>query len=279
MGVENIYKVFKNKYPFQKGNRPHFIISVALALWIFVFLWFPEPFELSRFDFYKKLEVIPFYGFFGGFSYYLALYPQRYLYQKYESWNLGFEIIFLATALLIASGFMYVVYYFGIEHYRYAYSYLKYARLIYIPSLIIILPFIIISRILSALIKGKKDAEKDEAKKAEVVIRGSGKYELLKLKKQNIIYVKSDNIYVDIFYEENNEVIQQSLRIKISEIELILPELFKNHRSYLINPKYFRRLRRDNDKVSIELKYNLIVPVSRAKKESVLKQVPFSNKS
>lgn len=275
---ERIYKICNRKYPFQKRNRAHYLIALLLALWIFVFLWFPEPFELYRVGFKKKMQVIPQYSFFGGISYYLAQILQNFLFKKYNSWTLIFEATFLITALLLASVFMYTIYYFGINHYTVAYSYFKYIRLIYIPSLVIILPFIIISRVLSAYLNANDKSKVGFRENADVVIQGSGKFELLKLSKKNIIYIKSDNIYIDIFYEEKNEVNSQSIRLKLSEVEILLPELLKTHRSYLVNKNFFRSLKREDDKVFLELKYNLIVPVSRGKKENVLKHMPSATK-
>lgn len=269
--LSTINLIFKNKYPFEKKKRKHYAIAFSLTLWVFVFLWFTEPFELYRFGLNKKIQVIPLYGIFSGLSYCLAMLLQNHLYKKYNHWTVLFETIFLVLALIIASIFMYTIYYFGIDHYNKAYSYFKYVRLIFTPSLVIILPFIIISRRLIVIWSKNNNQEN-----SHIIIKGSGKYEVLQVRREQIIYVKSDNVYVDIFFEEENKIKSQSIRIKLSEIELQLPELIKTHRSYVVNSDFFRGYKKENDKFFVELKYDLMIPVSRAKKENVLKILPLT---
>ncbi len=273
---EIIYKLVRCKFPFQERSGRHYLIALLLGIWVFTFLWFTEPFELSDFDFKKKIRVIPLYGLFSSLSYALAMVLQNYLFRKYRRWTLVFEAVFMFLALSLSSVFMYIIYRFGIKNYNLDYSYFQYLTIIYLPSLLIVIPFISVARYLAVIIKGEEMEDKNVMLSADVVIQGSGKFEVLKLKREDIVYIKSDNIYVDIFYEENKELNSRSIRIKLSEVEGLLPELVKTHRSYLINSSFFRSLKKEDDKIFLELKHNLTIPVSRGRKEYVLKKLPFA---
>ena len=73
-------KILNNKYPFDPSIKHHIIIALGLAIWIFVFLFFTEPFDVNELTNSDKLLYLSGYGLLGGL-YTLVLYPNVRQYQ------------------------------------------------------------------------------------------------------------------------------------------------------------------------------------------------------
>jgi len=61
------------KYPFDSSIKHHFIIAFGLAIWIFLFLYFTEPLDVSELTNSEQLIYLPLYGLLGAFCYVLFL--------------------------------------------------------------------------------------------------------------------------------------------------------------------------------------------------------------
>ena len=76
----NILKLLNKKYPFDPSIKHHLIIALGLAIWIFMFLYFTEPLDVSEFQKSEKLIYLPLYGLLGAFCYLVFLPIQNYIY-------------------------------------------------------------------------------------------------------------------------------------------------------------------------------------------------------
>ncbi len=269
--------ILNKEYPLQKDKKYHVWLTFALSIWIFVFLWFPEPFELDDLSVQKKLAVIPFYGLFGGLSYVIALSYQIVVFKKHEKWTISNEIICLFFALSVASFFMYCVYYSGIENKALAYSYVNYTLKIYLPSLIIIAPFIGFGRLLIAKWFAVNN-NNDTLNSDKIIIKGKGKQDFIRLKNTNLVYIMSSDNYVKIYYVENQEMKSKLIRGSLFEIEKQFPWLLKTHRSYIINPNHFKHFTKQNNTVTICLSFGIEIPVSRSMYSIIKQKLPFTTK-
>jgi len=248
--------------------KSHLALSLGLGVWIFIFLFFIEPFELGRFSLSLKLFLISVYCIIEAVSYIIPLQYQKIVIKQQDNWYYKNEFIFILLLVLVGFIFNYSFYWIAVPHQTKAYSIPLFIELIYGPAILIVLPFVGISRVLIS--QKREEVIKEKEIPEKVTIQGEGKNEFTKLKLVQLVYVKSADNYVEVYYVEENTLHQKVLRGKISKIHKDFPELIKTHRSYLINPYHFKEFKTESDKFYSLLDYGVKVPVSRTFKKAVI---------
>lgn len=247
------------KYPFDASLKHHFLVGLALAIWIFIFLYFTEPLDVNEFGDREKLIYLPFYGLIGALCYIIILPLQNFLYKRSEKqWSLKNEIIFNLAFIIFAfvlarSYYIYVIVYGESNPYTLWY----YTTGIFIPAIVTILPIVLIGR--WALGKYKNKRLED----AKIEIQGEGNYESLRLLFNDLICVQSSDNYVEVSFLDNNTLKKQLIRNKLSVIESNFPELIRTHRSFLMNPYHFQSWKTENGKLGIVVSNAIFIPISK----------------
>jgi DNA-binding LytR/AlgR family response regulator len=262
--------------PVRLRLKGHFVLAICLVVWVFAFLWFSEPFEIWRFALKQKVILLSIYSTFCGLSYCFALSYQIYRLKNYGIWRWLDEVTFLLIAVLIAFIFMYTTYYYGVNHYRQAYSIPKYFRLIFLPATLIFLPFVIVGRFIIGRNQLKKMFKNNQQN--ELIIHGKGRLEYLKVNPDQILYMKSSDNYMEVFYLEGPNLKRKTLRQNLNNLELRTPNFLRTHRSFLVNIKQVKECFFRNKNLVLVLKGDIEVPVSRSMKDEVLKQLPLTTK-
>lgn len=254
-----------NKYPFDPSIKHHIIIALGLAIWIFVFLFFTEPFDVNVFTDSEKLIFLPLYGLLGAFCYLLFLPIQSLLFKKNDkNWFVKTEILFFLIFIIIGIIATRLFYLFVIvpgEKFPHDLSYQL--KTVILPVFATILPIIIFGRFAF----GKYRNKKTEAQKIE--IKGEGNYEGLRLLLNDVICIQSSDNYVEVFYQSGNDVKKSLIRNKLSVVADDFPELLRTHRSYIINPYHFLQWKTENSKLFVVLFRHIEVPVSRTYQNDV----------
>lgn len=251
------------KYPFDPSIKHHFVIAFALAIWIFIFLFFTEPLDVNQFSDTEKLIYLPLYGLLGAFCYVLFLPIQQIIYKKNNfNWfvktEITFFLIFITTSIFVSRMFyLYVI----VPGEPYPYTLLYHLKAILIPALLTILPIIILGRYGFGKYKNKKT----EIQKIE--IKGEGNYEGLRLHLNDLICIKSSDNYIEVFYLNGKDVKKNLIRNKLSSVSDDFPELLRTHRSFLINPYHFLQWKTEKGKLFIELTNSIFTPVSNTYKD------------
>ncbi|MFY0591084.1 LytTR family DNA-binding domain-containing protein [Roseivirga sp.] len=248
-----------SKYPFDPSIKHHFIVALGLAVWVFVFLFFTEPLDVSEFDTQEKLIYMPLYGVFTSICYLITLPFQAWLYRKKnQKWTLGSEL--LQFFFLVVLGFFVtrsVYFYIVMEQHPNAYTIDYFAMAIYLPGILTIFPIIAIGRWSFGKYKDKKLEDQ------KIEIQGAGNYESFKLLLNDLVCIQSSDNYVEITYKEDGEIKKQLIRNKLAEVENSRPELIRAHRSFLINPYHFKQWKTGNRKIFAVLSSDIEVPVSK----------------
>ncbi|WP_178985286.1 LytTR family DNA-binding domain-containing protein [Winogradskyella helgolandensis] len=253
------------KYPFDPLIKHHVIISLLLAIWVFVFLYFTEPLDVNQLSTNEKLIYLPGYGLVAGFCYLLFLPFQTYLYQRLKKqWMVLSELVFILTfsivSILIARCYyLYIV--VANEPNPYTLGYMLTAILL--PAVATILPIILIGRFSF----GKYYEKQLDDQKIE--IKGEGNYEGLRLQLNDLICVQSSDNYIEVFYLSGPSLKKTLIRNKLSVISDEFPKLLRAHRSYLINPFHFQRWKTENGKLFVILNHHVEVPISKTYKDHI----------
>jgi DNA-binding LytR/AlgR family response regulator len=255
----------KRLFPFDPLLKNHLLISLLLAIWVFVFLYFTEPLDVNEFSERQKLIYLPGYGLLAGLCYLLFLPIQNYLYKKeQENWSLRSEIIFLLSFSMLSialarSYYLYVI--MADEPNPHTFWYMF--KAILLPAIATILPIIVIGRFAF----GKYHEKRIEDQKIE--IKGEGNYEGLRLQLNEVISIQSSDNYIEVFYISTHTLKKTLIRNTLSSIAEDFPELIRAHRSYVINPFHFQQWKTDNGKLSILLNYDVEVPISKTYQKAV----------
>jgi hypothetical protein len=248
----------KKKFPLHKNLKNHLWIALTLSIWVFVFLFFTEPFDIHKFTEIEKITLLPIYGVIQGISYAIPLWYQYKHGVKENSWSYKNELIFILLMIIIGFGINFLFYKNFVAYNKLGtYNYYHYLKWIYVPALAIILPFVLIGR----YIVGKSSENKSLSDK--ITIKGKGKYDFITLIKNELVFVQSSDNYIEVNFIENNTLQKKIIRETISNLEQSFPFLLKTHRSFLINPIHFKEFKTKNKKLFINVGYSKYIPVSR----------------
>jgi hypothetical protein len=261
----NILKLLNKKYPFDPSIKHHLIIALGLAIWIFMFLYFTEPLDVSEFQKSEKLIYLPLYGLLGAFCYLVFLPIQNYIYIKNnQNWFVKSELLFFLIFILVSIFSARIFYLYVIvlgEQYPYTFWY--HLKTVLIPAFSTILPIIIFGRFAFGKYKNKQT----EARKIE--IKGEGNYEGLRLFLNDLICIQSSDNYVEVFYLSGTKLKKSLIRNKLYALADEFPQLLRIHRAHIINPFHFSQWKTTNSKLFVLLSHHIEVPVSRTYQKDV----------
>lgn len=255
----------KKSYPFDPSLKHHLLIALGLVVWVFVFLYFTKPLDVTEFGPREQLIYLPLYGVFASLCYLASLPFQYWLYKRQEQqWSVGSELgqfLFLFAFAFVVVRVVY--FYIVMDSNPYSYTILYFFTNIYLPAVLTIFPMVAIGRWSFGKYKEKKLEEQ------KIEIKGTGNYESLRLALNDLICIQSSDNYVEVTYKEGGEIKKQLIRNKLTAVEVARPELIRAHRSYLINPQHFKQWRTGNRKVNVVLTSDMEVPVSKTYQEAV----------
>ncbi|MCE7992971.1 MAG: LytTR family transcriptional regulator [Roseivirga sp.] len=255
----------KKSYPFDPSLRHHLLIAGGLVIWVFVFLYFTKPLDVTELGPREQLIYLPVYGLFASLCYLATLPFQYWLYRRNaQKWSVGAELgqflfLFVFAFIVVRLVYFYIV----MESHPNSYTILYFATNIYLPAVLTIFPIVGIGRWSFGKYKEKKLEEQ------KIEIKGVGNYESLRLAFNDLICIQSADNYVEVTYREREEIKKQLIRNKLTAVEESLKDLVRAHRSYLINPHHFKQWSTGNRKVNVVLTSDLEVPVSKTYQEAI----------
>ena len=95
-------------------------------------------------------------------------------------------------------------------------------------------------------------------------LKGSNKNERLSLNKEQLLYIKASENYVEIVYDESGTIRQKVFRNTLNSVHQQVPFLLKCHRSYLVNPIKVESIKGNSQKAVLSLKnIDIKIPVSK----------------
>jgi len=211
-----------------KHFKYHLLIGLVLGLWIYLFLVLIGPFDVVTVSLKNRLKMMPGYGVIFTAFYILFVFIQQYIEKLLPVGS--FRLEFILVVFIGCTTFFPVYFYYKSSYILGEYSLSVFLFQLYLPILSLVLPFLLLLRWF--VVKSTKNQENFK-------ILGKGKYDQIKLKLSDLIYVKGADNYVEVHYLENQSLKQKLIRCTIKEIKKEVPELIQTHRSYLMNPTHF----------------------------------------
>lgn len=270
--------MFLNKsFPYSTSYRLHVIIGISIGIFVLFILFFLEPFNSGNTDFSFRTIYFIAYGIITFVTYFILHLFSILYYKSTGIWKLFEEIIFclffIVTSIIVAFFYTEIVINkkperLNLDHFLgwFEAIFLGFGILIFITTILI--------RKRYSGTNLKNNLENLEKKKSSIAknitITGSLKNESFLVDQTNLVYVKSENNYVRIFYFDENLVKEKLLRSTLTNIKKQLPSFIKIHRSYIVNPNFIISLKGSKQNAKLYLKkIENSIPVSQSYFERV----------
>ena len=225
------------------------IIAILLMIWSFVFAFFIKPFEHGTMDVERWLEVATGFSFIAFVSYFIISWGQKIAFQRLGVWNIYLElfiyILFYTIYTLIS------FYYYKSSIIQGFYNFQEFFSKIIFNIILIFTPIIAFARHYALkLIPNNEE---------KIIVRGANKFDVLKLKKSELVCISNAHNYVSIYHLENKILKSKLIRSSLKKIQSDHNFLIKIHRSHLINPDHFRSWKDSNTIILTQIE----LPVSK----------------
>ena len=262
------------RFPFSSSYKIHILVGLILGFLLGFILIVLQPFNINNFNHnYGEVLLIGF-GFVKFINYMLAHFTENYYYRKKRNWTWWNEINFhfISSVSGTILGYIYLDAVFQQQPITF-FSFLLFFFYLVLP----ILPLVIFPQIVLRYLLIKNSTKHAEQKKKEIenqtfdeiILKGENATDVLNIKKDNLLYVKSVGNYVMIYYKDS-QLKSKMLRATLSEILTQAHHLIQPHRSYLVNPNKPFKVKGNSQKAALVL--SLIedaIPISRASFKTV----------
>lgn len=263
------------KMPLRRaGRREFYIVAVFLGLAVFLVLAIFQPFGTYNFEHALKYALLAGYGLVIALSSMLAweLAPHvRGLRPGDGPWTLRREFALIAFVFLFSASatFLYQRLVFGL-----ALSSKAYLIFMGIATATSVFPVTIL--LIVQYFRARNEWEKQrwalqhqpKDNPAHITLRGENKHETITLLKQELLFLRSADNYVEIFLLKNGSVERLMLRIALSRLaaQLETPDFIQTHRSYIVHLHH--RLTLEGKSPNYQLRFETLpeldpVPVSK----------------
>ncbi|MEX2380039.1 MAG: LytTR family DNA-binding domain-containing protein [Vicingaceae bacterium] len=271
--------ILQQAYPFNTSLRKEVIGALLFGLFIFLFLIVFQPFGLQYYESEHKTWQLLTYGLITTSALLVSNSLFKWLLPKWYSkktWTVGKNMLytFCMFFLIGSANLLYSVYLGflpltlkGFLHYQ--------GLTLLIGSFPVIISTLIVhqNRLKNALKEANtlnQTISKENTLNNELItIPSKNKSEELKLKLNQLLFIKSVENYIEVYCEGEKGLEKHILRNTLKEIETALspyPKIKRCHRSYLINLKKVASFSGNAQGLSIQLNSTSKedIPVSRS---------------
>ncbi|WP_271784180.1 LytTR family DNA-binding domain-containing protein [Aquimarina algiphila] len=272
-----------NPFPYSTSFRNHFLIASILSFIVVFILVFLQPFGSNNFSNpYKNLYFIG-YGVICFIVYIVFHLLSKWYYESFKIWKwveeLFFCILYLSVAITLAFIYTEVIINKRPEHltlslflFWFKHMFLGFGLILFVLALFFRHRYASKKNIIKDYVVST--VENEESKKKTILLQGTMKKEIFEVVTSQVIYVKSEDNYIIIFYKDEEVVKEKILRNTLSNTKKQLSFLLQTHRSYLVNPKFMKSLKGNSQNAKLLLEnIDNAIPVSKTYFESVKKTI------
>ncbi|MBQ4801699.1 LytTR family transcriptional regulator [Aquimarina sp. MMG015] len=257
---------FNKSFPYSTSFRDHLLIATILSFLVVFILIFLQPFGAGNFNNpYKNLYFIG-YGIISLIVYIALYFSSSWYYVSNKTWKWKEELVFsfLYVSLAIIIAFFYTELFINKKpEHIYLDFFVTWFRLMFFGfGIILSIVSMFVRNYYGKTNESEKEINKDSDK--AVLLKSSLKKESFLVVLAKVIYVKSEDNYVNIYYEEDQKIKKKVMRNTLSSVFDQLESMIRVHRSYIINPSYISSLEGNaqNGKVRLD-NIEEVIPVSK----------------
>jgi len=233
-----------------------FILGVFLSF-VIIFL---EPFDTDQFESDHKLLLLSGFGIliFIVFVSYSSI-ENWWYFRVRKVWLISYEIISTILFFIVAGTVLYLYNGLVINQQNYSLtSHLLYLRTIVLLMIPVFAPAMLYLR--------QQFGERvTPVPSNSVLLTGENKNETLILEKENLLFIKAFENYVEIcFIDSSNTVVSKTFRQTLSNVYRQAPFLEKCHRSYLVNRSAVKEISGNSQSATISFMHvDKKIPLSK----------------
>jgi hypothetical protein len=249
-------KFLKKPHPFNDDLKYNSKIVFFISVGVFGFLYLFQPFDISslankdKFYLIVGLALITFLSLSFNLLFLQSIFARLFSNLK---WNIKKEILWNVWILFsISSGYYLFCKSLGTLEFEYHIVLtLIFTAVIPITALIIInRNRIIRSHLHFANELNKKLKENKQIPEKTVLFDSDYQKDSLVLKVSLILFIRSANNYIEVFWKEGDTVKSQLVRCSLTKAEEMLKDdkfIFRCHRSYMVNINYIEKVKGNSE--------------------------------
>jgi len=268
-----MFKFLNKPYPFSDDLKYNSIMTFFISVGVFLFLLLFQPFNISSIPPERKYYFMLGFGLVTFLTLSINLLFLTSIFNRMFSnteWNIKKEIIWNSWILFtIATGYYFYCRRTGMLEFQFNYVITLLLAAIFPISAMIIINY---NRIMRSHLKMARDLNiklKENKQKQEKIVHFISDYQKdnLSIKVNLILFIRSANNYIEVFWKEHETVKSQLVRCSMTKAEEVLKDdkfIFKCHRSYLVNSNYIEKVEGNSQgyRLFIE-KVDFTIPVSK----------------
>ncbi|WBU88426.1 LytTR family DNA-binding domain-containing protein [Cellulophaga omnivescoria] len=225
---------------YTKGWIHTFTIALLLGAFVSILLITLEPFDSNN-EFSYKYLILSGYAFCLIIPILLVHPIENYFYKtQTKRWFVLNECLYIIATTFIVFLFSFFYHFYVVSGLTSFTSKLiwGFIKSFGVPFAPIVVPFWIYLRSKYGVIEVPLRTIETTKSKKSVTIIGNNKSETLTILESDFIFAKAQQNYVDVYYNTENGMQQQTFRNTLSNIMKQLPKAWQVHRSYLVNLDY-----------------------------------------
>ncbi|MFO7657034.1 MAG: LytTR family DNA-binding domain-containing protein [Bacteroidales bacterium] len=265
--------IFNKPYPFNDDLKYNTKVIFFISIGVFVFLFLFQPFNIStlpkleKFYFITGLAVITFLALSFHLLFLPSLFPKKF---SSTGWNIKKEILWnLWILFTILAGYFFLNNHLGVMKVGFS-MVIKSVLTAVIPISVLII--VNHNKKLRSHVKladelSKKLKENKSVQEKIIYFNSDYQKDSLALKVNSLVFIRSANNYIEIFWKEGGLVKNQMVRCSMIYAEENLNEhkfIFKCHRSFLVNINFIDKIEGNTQGYKLFFEdVNFPIPVSK----------------
>ncbi len=270
--------VFNKPYPYRNGVVRNLKVAIIISFFVAVFLIIFRPFGLYNFNSLNKTVIISGYGLVSFFILIINLIVFPFLLKNVfceDRWKVKSQILYLFVILFTigVGNFFYTVIVFEFKITWNLFFIFQLFTVIVGGFPVIIITLISQNNLLKSNLKSAANLnsiiKNDDiiTNKEYVEIISDNKDENLKIALSDLLYIKSQGNYVQVFYILNEEMKSKLLRITLTKIVNDFTKylsILQCHRAFVVNLNAIENIDGNSQGYRLKLRNcKDIIPVSR----------------
>lgn len=228
------------------NKQIHFIASIKRKIWAGLILCvyldfiiiFLQPFDTAQYDADHKDLLLSGYGILAFVVFVIqGCIENRWYYRLGKVWTVSYEIVAILLFCLFSGTVLYV-------YNRYIINETDCTLATYwgfLSTTVVYMVPVIIPPVL--YLRQKLGERIIPHSNSSIILTGENKNEILKLEKEDLLFIKAVENYIEIcFVDKNKKVLSKTFRQTLSNVCEQAPFLQKCHRSYLVNTSTIKEI-------------------------------------
>jgi hypothetical protein len=216
---------------FTSSIKRKILVGLILGTYLNFIIVFLQPFDISQFEADNKVLLLSGYGIMAFVVFVIHNCIENHWYFKHgKVWLVRYEIISTLLFLWFSGTVLYLYNMFVVNQ---TLPTLHYYKLFLSVTVLYMIPVFLPPMLYLRQKFGERIIPLPEN---SILLIGENKNEILRLEKEDLLFVKAVENYVEIcFVDKTQKVISKTFRQTLSNVFGQLPFLEKCHRSYLVN--------------------------------------------